>query len=182
MKKEREEEDRKRKPRRSLSSRTLPFLFSMLRRRPSQVPLGAASEAQRALLAEASPSSAGGRSYSRKKRLALGVAAALAAATLFAVGVVLGVSSSTSTSGSSDHGGIAASARLLLKEKIFSGVANDARRPPGAPRKLGSGVAVASKGADSRPIRAALTTRATMAQSRPTSSSTPTWTPGGEFS
>ena len=121
----------------------------MLRRRPSQVPLGAAGEAQRALLAAASPSFSGGRpSCSRRKRLALGVAAALAAATLFAVGVVLGVSSTVAASSGSDQG-IAASARLLLHGKFFSGVDSDARRPPGVPRKLGSVVSVGSKGAKS---------------------------------
>ena len=129
------------------------ILFSLLRRRPSQVPLGAASEAQRALLAATSPSSSsssGGRSSSRRKRLALGVAAALAAAALFAVGVVLGVSSSTASSTTSDpDAGIAASARMILKGKLFSGVANDARRPPGVPRKLGSGVVAVPKGANS---------------------------------
>lgn len=124
----------------------------MLRRRPSQVPLGAASEAQRALLAATSPSSSssgGGRSSSRRKRLALGMAAALAAAALFAVGVVLGVSSSSSSSGSDGDGGIAASARLLFKGEFFSGVSDDARRPPGVPRKLGSGVAAVAKGVNS---------------------------------
>ena len=129
------------------------ILFPMLRRRPSQVPLGAASEAQRALLAATSPSSSstgGGRSSSRRKRLALGVAAALAAAALFAAGVVLGVStSSSSSSGSDDGGGIAASARLLFNGKLFSGASNDARRPPGVPRKLGSGAVAVPKGADS---------------------------------
>lgn len=129
------------------------ILFSMLRRRPSQVPLGAASEAQRALLAATSPpssSTGGGRSSSRRKRLALGVAAALAAAALFAAGVVLGVSSSSSSSsGSDDGGGIAASARLLFNGKLFSGASNDARRPPGVPRKLGSGAIAVPKGANS---------------------------------
>ena len=147
-KKEGKREKKEGKRKKSLSPPITLFriLFSMLRRRPSQVPLGAASEAQRALLAAISPSSSsGGRSSSRRKRLALGVAAALAAAALFAVGVVLGVSSSSSGS----DGGIAASARLLLKGKLFSGVSNDARRPPGVPRKLGSGVVAVPKGANS---------------------------------
>lgn len=116
----------------------------MLRRRPSQVPLGAASEAQRALCV-ASPSSSGGSCASRRKRLALGVASALAAAALFAVGVVLGVSLSPSNS----SGGIAASARLLLKGSFYSEPAVTARRSPGVPRKLGGGVEGAFQRADS---------------------------------
>ena len=152
MKRERRKRAREwqEKEKNSLSSTLI--LSIMLRRRPSQVPLGAAGEAQRALLADAaSPSSSSssvGRSSSRGKRLALGVAAALAAAALFAVGVVLGVSSSSAAS-SENEGGFAASARQILHGNFFSGVTDDTRRPPGVPRKLGIGVDLGLKGANS---------------------------------
>ena len=103
-KEKREERKREEVERRHDHLDFIEFRTAMLRRRPSQVPLGAAGEAQRALLAaEAAAashsSSSGGRcSGSRRRRLAVGVAAALAAAALFSVGVVLGVSSSVAAS------------------------------------------------------------------------------------
>ena len=158
MKKKKEKKKEKREREEEVERRQshldfIEFKLLMLRRRPSQVPLGAAGEAQRALLAAAAAShssSPGERcSSSRRRRLAVGVAAALAAAALFSVGVVLGVSSSSSSATSDSNEGIAASARLLLRGKLFSGVSNDARRAPGLPRKLGSGLTSGPKGANS---------------------------------
>lgn len=138
----------------------------MLRRRPSQVPLGASGEARRALLGatspSSSPSSASKISSARRRKLALAVALAAASAILFGVGVVLGAAGNGG-GGGAGGGSISASARSLLKAVVsrpFSlaneesngrGVFNDIsrtsrRRPSSVPRRAGVGTGIGNDG------------------------------------